>query len=75
MLMHIFIRVYREHDQNNICINFRNTIYGNALIFGISFTWKRMKLGLLSYSAALNEDYYSISNSCFEISMTEARLK
>lgn len=44
-------------------------------IFGISFTWKRMKLRLLSYSAALNEDYYSISNSWFVLSMTEARLK
>lgn len=56
-------------------INLKSTIYSNALIFGISFTWKRMKLRLLSYSAALNEDYYSISNSWFVLSMTEARLK
>lgn len=56
-------------------INLKSTIYSNALIFGISFTWKRMKLRLLSYSAALNEDYYSISNSWLVLSMTEARLK
>lgn len=56
-------------------INLKSTIYSNALIFGISFTWKRMKLRLLSYSAALNEDYYSISNSWFVLSMTVARLK
>ena len=73
--MCIFNRVYREHNEKIFAINFRTTKYGNALIFGISFTWKRMKLELLSYSAALNEDYYSISNSCFVLSMTEARLK
>lgn len=56
MLMHIFTRVYREHDENNICHKLKSTIYSHALIFGISFTWKRMKLRLLSYSAALNED-------------------
>lgn len=55
-------------------INLKSTIYSNALIFGISFTWKRMKLRLLGYSAALNEDYYSISNSWLVLSMTEARL-
>lgn len=69
MLTDIFYRDCGEQNKRNFAIVIRNTVYDNAFIFKKSLICKRMKLGLINYSATLNEDYCLISNLCFVINM------